>query len=52
MGRNVFSFCRSLTDIYYTGSTDEWGKIKIDRYGNEKLRGTVVERANIHYNCK
>ena len=39
-----FFNCTSLTDVYYTGSADDWAKIRIDDE-NGKLTN-----ANIHYN--
>lgn len=39
-----FFNCTSLTDVYYTGSADDWEKIDIGN-SNECLTG-----ANIHYN--
>ena len=39
-----FFNCTSLTDVYYTGSADDWAKIDIGNY-NGCLNG-----ANIHYN--
>ena len=44
IGIYAFSFCASLTDIYYSGSEDEWDAISID-YGNSGL-----DDATIHYN--
>ena len=40
----AFNSCESLTDIYYTGSREQWEGIAIGRY-NEALDGVTV-----HYN--
>lgn len=40
----VFLNCVELTDIYYTGTKEEWEAITVDPVGNEKLLN-----ANIHY---
>ena len=42
----AFSGCDSLTEVYYTGSKDEWNKIKIYEYNYS------LENAIIHYNWK
>ncbi len=44
IGNNAFEDCESLTDIYYTGSQDEWETIKIYK-GNDYLKN-----ATIHFN--
>ena len=44
IGGNAFHNCPKLKDVYYTGSEEDWKKIKIGPY-NKKLRN-----ANIHYN--
>ncbi len=41
----VFANCSSLTDVYYTGTEEEWRTINIDRLGNDPLLN-----ATIHYN--
>ncbi len=40
----AFSGCTELTDVYFTGTEEEWGKIYISRTGNEALFA-----ARIHY---
>ena len=40
-----FDYCSSLTDVYYTGSVDEWNNIQIDEFSNSNLLD-----ATIHYN--
>jgi hypothetical protein len=44
IGGYAFSDCTSLTDVYYTGSEEEWAEINISN-NNEYLTD-----ANIHYN--
>ena len=44
IAKSSFLSCENLTDIYYTGSADDWTKIKIGDY-NEDLTN-----ATIHYN--
>ncbi len=44
IGASAFYKCTSLTDVYYTGTEEEWAKISI-AYGNDYLKN-----ANIHYN--
>lgn len=44
IGANAFYKCSSLTDVYYTGSEEEWNNISISS-GNECLIN-----ATIHYN--
>jgi hypothetical protein len=48
----AFENCSALKDVYYCGSKLDWEKIKIGKYGNEKLNGSIFQRAKIHYNCK
>lgn len=36
IGKDAFLFCISLTNVYYTGTKDEWNEILIDS-GNDKL---------------
>ena len=45
IGENAFSSCTALKDVYYTGSEEEWAKIKIDSNGNYRLTS-----ATRHYN--
>ena len=42
---DAFKDCNNLTNVYYTGSAEQWKKISIDS-GNEYLTN-----ATIHYNC-
>ena len=44
IGKNVFSYCSSLTDIYYEGTEEQWSQICIYD-GNDDLIS-----ANIHFN--
>lgn len=55
VSRGFLLNCADLENVYYEGSKSDWKKIKIDKYGNEKLLGGLfssVKRAKIHYNCK
>lgn len=45
IGEGVFMACDSLSDIYFTGTEEEWNAIDIASYGNESL-----ENATIHFN--
>ena len=40
----AFSYCTGLTDVYYTGTEEQWNRISISNY-NDSLTS-----ANIHYN--
>ncbi len=44
IGAEAFDTCNNLTDVYYSGTKEQWGKIKVDAAGNEKLLS-----ANIHF---
>ena len=45
---SAFENCSALTDIYYSGTKEQWEKIKIEETGNEVL--TKIQKAdNIHY---
>ncbi len=44
IGEGAFACCDNLTDVYYIGNEDDWGKISIDS-DNECLTN-----ATIHYN--
>ena len=44
IGESAFYDCTNLTDVYFSGSADDWAKIDIGNY-NGCLNG-----ANIHYN--
>ena len=41
----IFGECTNFTDIYFTGTEEEWNNIEIDSYGNE-----VLQNATKHYN--
>ena len=43
---SAFSGCTSLTDVYYSGSEDEWNKISIGSYNS------CLENATIHFNSE
>ncbi|MBQ7822025.1 MAG: leucine-rich repeat protein, partial [Clostridia bacterium] len=43
----AFDDCTNITDVYYTGSKDEWNTISIIEWGNEYLLN-----ATIHFNYK
>ncbi len=45
IGSKAFRDCLNLKDVYYSGSQEKWGHIKIDD-GNDALKG-----AAIHYNA-
>ena len=48
---SAFENCSALTDIYYSGTKEQWEKIKIEKTGNEVL--TRIQQAdNIHYKAK
>ncbi|MBE6037870.1 MAG: leucine-rich repeat domain-containing protein [Anaerofustis stercorihominis] len=42
IGKNAFSACDNLTDIYYDGSISDWNKISI-------AEGAIPESVEIHY---
>ncbi len=44
IGDGAFNYCADLTDIYYSGSEEDWKKINIES-GNESLTN-----ASMHYN--
>lgn len=44
IGFFIFSGCNNLTDIYYTGTEEEWNEISFDSLDE------VIIRVNIHYN--
>lgn len=45
---SAFENCSALTDIYYSGTKEQWEKIKIEKTGNEVL--TRIQQADkIHY---
>ncbi len=44
IGENAFYYCDSLTDVYYTGSEEEWENISIGS------RNYSLTDATIHYN--
>ena len=45
IGDRAFFECKSLTDVYYAGTEEEWKTIAIEKWGNEALFS-----ATIHYN--
>lgn len=45
IGYGAFADCYSLTDVYYSGSEEQWNAISINDY-NESL-----STATIHFNC-
>ena len=45
IGSYAFYNCNSLTDVYYSGTEEQWKSVSIDYYGNGALTG-----ANIYYN--
>jgi hypothetical protein len=44
IGSSAFYNCSSLTDVYYTGTEEEWAAITVES-GNNRLTN-----ATIHYN--
>ncbi len=45
IGIYVFMNCDSITDIYYTGTEEQWAAIDIDNNRNEELKNVTI-----HYN--
>ena len=46
IGHSAFEYCSSLTDVYYTGTEEEWANIEIDNsYGSNDY----LLNATIHY---
>lgn len=45
IGNSAFYYCVGLNDVYYSGTKEQWEKIKID-YNNTDLTETTI-----HYNC-
>ena len=45
---SAFENCSALTDIYYSGTKEQWEKIKIEKTGNEVLTG-IQQADKIHY---
>lgn len=41
IGEEAFSICRSLKDVYYAGSCDQWGKIRIGSYNVPLISATI-----------
>lgn len=41
IGEAAFSACRSLKDVYYAGSRDQWGKIRIGSYNDFLVNATI-----------
>ncbi len=47
---NAFLGCNNLTDIYYTGTEEQWNNISFQAFeGNEEIMG-VFSQATYHYN--
>ena len=46
VGDSAFRYCSSLTDVYYSGSEEDWAAISITDHYNDCLMS-----ATIHYNC-
>ena len=44
IGESAFYDCSNIKDVYYTGSADDWAKIKIGDYNDD------LTNATIHYN--
>ena len=44
IGEEAFYFCDSLTDVYYTGTKEEWDAIVVE------AENDALSRAKIHYN--
>lgn len=44
IGYGAFYNCKSLTDVYYSGTEEQWNKIEFDEYNEELLN------AKIHFN--
>ena len=44
LGSSLFAGCNSFTDIYYTGTEEEWKSIKSGSYNND-----VLVSANVHF---
>ena len=49
IGQGAFFGCTSLTDVYYSGSEEQWNAIAIGLY-NGPLSRNARPRATIHYN--
>lgn len=41
IGEEAFGTCRSLKDVYYAGSCDQWGKIRIGSYNDFLVNATI-----------
>ena len=48
IGLNAFSYCASLSDVYYAGSETDWGEVSIN---DEDEGNTELLNATIHYDC-
>ena len=44
IGSYAFNYCKNLTDVYYTGTEEEWAKISIGSYNSD------LTDATIHFN--
>ena len=47
IGYSAFSCCSKLTDVYYTGTQEQWNQIEIDNTRNENYQ---LNNATKHYN--
>lgn len=41
IGESAFSSCDNLTDVYYSGTKEQWGKIAIGEYNEPLLSATI-----------
>ena len=46
IGYSAFRFCKNLTDVYYSGTKEQWSKIAIGELNNE------LHKAEFHLYCK
>ncbi len=49
IGDDAFSSCYSLTDVYYSGSAEEWSEIAISDYGNFSLLNATIHFAKVSH---
>ena len=50
MGMKVFDSCGSLTDLYYTGSEEQWNALR-SNYFSQYSYGWVNMSVNVHFNA-
>ena len=50
IGSETFSYCESLADIYYTGTSSQWSAITKGYNWNYKMGSNVTGGTTIHYN--